>query len=171
MVMFGVPTIIKTIDLETEQACHEAAFRKYTKANGVLGSTPRYNSALNFHERIAEYAESLASEVVVAQMLEIDYDLSLNTFKQFADVGTNIEVRWSKYDAGHLIVYPRDRDGDIAILVTGKSPTYRIAGWLPVLIAKSRRYKHSSQDSWWIDQKNLQPMENLLRSSHGVNKS
>ena len=159
------------INEEIEIACHEAATRKFIRAHGVLGRTPRYNEALNIHERISEYAESLASELVVARELGIDYDLSLDTFKQFADVGTNIEVRWTRWNMGHLIVYPTDREEDIAILVVGKSPTYRIAGWIPVKVARSNRYKHSSQDSWWVDQSNLQPIENLYRSSHGLAKA
>jgi hypothetical protein len=159
------------ISEDIEMACHKAATLKFIRAHGTLGRTPRYNAKLNIHERISEYAESLASEFVVARELGIDYDLNYDGFKQFADVGSNIEVRWTRWNVGHLIVYPTDRDDDIAILVCGKSPTYRIAGWIPIKVARTNRYKHSSQDSWWVDQHNLQPMENLYKSSHGIVKA
>jgi hypothetical protein len=109
------------ISEDIEMACHKAATLKFIRAHGTLGRTPRYNAKLNIHERISEYAESLASEFVVARELGIDYDLNYDGFKQFADVGSNIEVRWTRWNVGHLIVYPTDRDDDIAILVCGKS--------------------------------------------------
>ena len=161
-----MPMILISEEIEID--CHKAATMKFVRAHGTLGRTPRYNTALNIHERISEYAESLASEYVVANELGIDYDLNYDGFKQFADVGTNIEVRWTRWNLGHLIVYPTDRDDDIAILVCGKSPHYRIAGWIPVKVARSNRYKHSSQDSWWVDQDNLHPLAELYKSSHGL---
>ena len=164
--MSGMPLILISEEIEID--CHKAATMKFARAHGTLGRTPRYNTALNIHERISEYAESLASELVVARELGIDYDLNYDGFKQFADVGTNIEVRWTRWNLGHLIVYPTDRDDDIAILVCGKSPTYRIAGWIPVKVARANRYKHSSQDSWWVDQHNLHPLSELYKSSRGL---
>jgi hypothetical protein len=161
-----MPMILISEDVEID--CHKAATLKFAKSNGNLGRTPRYNTALNIHERISEYAESLASELVVARELGIDYDLNYSGFKQFADVGSNIEVRWTRWNLGHLIVYPTDREDDIAILVCGKSPRYRIAGWIPIKVARSNRYKHSSQNSWWVDQYNLHPLSELYESSYGI---
>jgi len=157
-----------SISKEMEIKCHTAAILKFIRVNGNLGRTPRYNTALNTHERISEYAESIASELVVARELGFDYDLEKDTFKNFADVGLDIEVRWTRWNLGHLIVYPTDREDDIAILVCGKSPNYRIAGWIPIKVARSNRYKHSSQNSWWVDQYNLHPLSELYESSHGI---
>lgn len=160
-----------SISEQIEIDCHIAATTKFARAHGSLGRTPRYNTSLNIHERISEYAESLASELVVARELGIEYDLNYDGFKQFADVGTNIEVRWTRWNLGHLIVYPTDREGDIAILVCGRSPNYRIAGWIPVSVARASRYKHSSQESWWVDQHNLHPLSDLYKSSYGLVKA
>ena len=67
---------------------------------------------------------------------------------------------------GNLIVYPNDRDEDVAVLVVGKSPEYTIAGWLPISFAKVKRYKNPKQDSWWIDQANLNPITDLRKSNY-----
>jgi hypothetical protein len=91
----------------------------------------------------------------------------MSRFKLTADVGAAIEVKWTHYDGGSLIIYESDRNHDVAVLVVGKSPKYRIAGWIPVSIAKRDRYKHHKQPTWWIGQQNLQPIENLYRSKYG----
>jgi hypothetical protein len=76
-------------------------------------------------------------------------------------------VRWTKYVAGQLIIHEYDRTDDVAILVTGESPHYFIAGWIPIAIAKRPKYRHSKQPNWWVTQINLQPIENLRRSNYG----
>jgi len=66
-----------------------------------------------------------------------------------------------------LIVHEYDRVADIAILVTGSTPHYYIAGWIPVAIAQKARFRHSNQPNWWVSQINLQPIESLRKSIHG----
>ena len=65
----------------------------------------------------------------------IGFDPAMSKFKQTADVGAAIEVKWTSYDSGSLIIYESDRNSDVAVLVVGKCPKYRIAGWIPVSIA------------------------------------
>jgi hypothetical protein len=126
-----------------------------------------YTKDKNLHELIAQYAEALGAEWIVAKYLGVDYDPFVSKHKQAADVSSNIEVRWTKYVAGHLVVHEYDRDKDVAILVTGESPNYFIAGWIPVSMAKRTKYRHSKQPNWWVTQINLQPIENLRRSNYG----
>jgi hypothetical protein len=80
---------------------------------------------------------------------------------------SHFEVRWTKYVAGQLIIHEYDRPTDIAILVTGQSPHYFIAGWIPIAMAQKPRYRHSKQPNWWVTQINLQPIENLRKSNYG----
>jgi ubiquinone/menaquinone biosynthesis methyltransferase len=50
---------------------------------------------------------------------------TLNTFKNEADVDlphARLEVKYTKYTNGSLIINKTDRDQDVAVLVTGKSP-------------------------------------------------
>jgi hypothetical protein len=88
--------------------------------------------------------------------------------KRNADVGKGIEVKWTSYINGSLIIYPNDRVDDVAVLVVGRSPEYFIAGWLPVKMAMQKHFKNSQQESWWIGQDNLNPIEDLVRSSYAA---
>jgi hypothetical protein len=97
----------------------------------------------------------------------LNFDPRASQFKKTADVGSFIEVKWTRYENGQLIINESDRSTDVAILVTGTSPSYRLAGWIPVAMAKRPKYKNSKQPTWWVDQKNLQPIENLKGSNYG----
>ena len=151
-----------------EWAIHkEASDVIFSRTDGSLGVIQYYNK-LNNHERVVEYAESLAAELCVARYFGLDFDISDSKGKARADVGKGIEVKWTSYVGGNLIVYPADRDSDVAVLVVGKSPEYFIVGWLPVIFAKRKRFKNPRQDTWWVDQANLNPIENLSRSEYAA---
>ena len=157
-----------TISAADEWAIHKRAVDVVFSYSGQLGTTIRYNSKLNNHEQVLEYAESLGAEMIVARYFGLDYDINVSNGKRGADVGQGLEVRWTSYVGGNLIVYPNDRDTDIAILVVGKSPVYHIAGWLPVAFARRKRFKNPRQDSWWVDQVNLNPIDTLIRSEYAT---
>jgi hypothetical protein len=133
-----------------------------------LSTQPRYNSKLNNYERVAEYAESIGSEVVVARYFGLDYDIEKSNGKRNADVGKGLEVKWTSYINGSLIVYPNDRVDDVAVLVVGRSPEYYIVGWLPVKQAMQKQFKNSQQESWWVNQDSLNPIGDLVRSSYAA---
>jgi len=156
------------ISAADEWAIHKRAVDVVFSYSGQLGTTIRYNSKLNNHEQVSEYAESLGAEMIVARYFGLDYDINLSNGKRGADVGQGLEVRWTSYVGGNLIVYPNDRDTDIAVLVVGKSPVYHIAGWLPVAFARRKRFKNPRQDSWWVDQANLNPIDTLIRSEYAT---
>lgn len=148
-------------------AIHRRATQVIFSQDGHLGNGLYYNPrGLNKHERVVEYAESLAAELVVARYFGLAYDIEDNKGKRQADVGSGLEVRNTAYANGALIVYDYDRDEDVAVLVVGKSPVYRIAGWIPVSFAKVKRYKHASQNTYWVTQDNLYPIEDLGRSDY-----
>ena len=133
-----------------------------------LSRVQRYNSKLNNYERVTEYAESLGAEMVVARYFGLDYDVNVSNGKRNADVGKGIEVKWTSYINGSLIIYPNDRVDDIAVLVVNRSPDYRIVGWLPIKDAMQKHFKNTSQDSWWVNQDSLNPIGDLVRSSYAA---
>ena len=144
------------------------AIERIKAIDGRPDHSSRYDKSLSFHEYVCQIAESICAEMVVARYFGNDkFEPTINTFKTQADVGSRLEVKWTKYDAGALIISESDRNSDIAVLVTGKSPVYEIKGWIPVSIAKDRRWKRSEKPSFWVEQYNLHPIENLKRSSHG----
>ena len=129
-----------------------------------------YNNSLSFQERVCEESESVAAEWAVAKYYDLPFDpmKANNHFKNKADVGNALEVKWTKYTDGSLIIYESDRVSDIAVLVVGKSPTFVIKGWIPVAMAQRERYRHSSQPTWWVSQNNLQPIETLKASDYAA---
>ena len=157
-----------TISAADEWAIHKRAVDVVFSYSGQLGTTIRYNSKLNNHEQVSEYSESLGAEMIVARYFGLDYDINVSNGKRGADVGQGLEVRWTSYVGGNLIVYPNDRETDIAVLVVGKSPIYHIVGWLPVSFARRKRFKNPRQDSWWVDQGNLNPIDTLIRSEYAT---
>lgn len=156
------------LDYKEQIRSVEVALQRIKEYGHVADHETRYDKQLNFPEYVAQVAESIGAEIAVAKYFGlIGFDPSMSKFKSTADVGSAIEVKWTRYDGGSLIVYDGDRNSDVAVLVVGKCPKYRIAGWIPVSIAKKDRYRHHSQPTWWVGQNNLQPIENLYRSKYG----
>ena len=156
------------VTYEDQIRAHEVALDRIRQINGIPDHESRFDRKLSFHEFVAQMAESICAEIVVARYFGInDFDPADSQFKKTADVGSRIEVKWTKYDSGALIIGDSDRNSDIAVLVTGQSPVYSIKGWIPVAIAKNQRWRRRDQPTFWVDQYNLHPIENLRRSSHG----
>ncbi len=156
------------VTYEEQLRAHEVALERIKLINGIPDHSSRFDKKLSFHDFVAQMAESICAEMVVAKYFGLtSFDPANSEFKKTADVGSRIEVKWTKYDAGALIIGDSDRNSDIAVLVTGTSPTYSIKGWIPVSIAKNQRWRRRDQPTFWVEQYNLHPIENLRRSSHG----
>jgi hypothetical protein len=55
----------------------------------------RFQRNLSWFEYVAQMAESMAAEWLVARTLGYDYSPGITWDKSKADVGNNIEVKWS----------------------------------------------------------------------------
>lgn len=157
-----------TLSHAEEITCLKAALTRIERTDERPDGAKRYDTQINFPEYVAQYAETIASEWVVAKYFTLEFDPFESKYKERADVGNGIEVKYTPYVHGNLIIHEYDRPSDIAVLVTGKSPNYFIAGWIPIAMAQRPKYKHSKQPNWWVTQINLQPIANLTRSSHGT---
>ena len=166
MVLWGLPLNMTLSDQEAWE-CFKAAIHFEETSGKGCGNPQHYRKEMPYFEYIIECAEAIASEWVVAKYFSLPFDPYENKYKKKADVGKGIEVRWTKYMQGQLIVHEYDRPTDIAVLVTGQCPNYYLAGWIPVSMAQRPKYKHSKQPNWWVTQINLQPIANLVRSSYG----
>ena len=156
-----------TLTREEETVCMLAAVKLQVDTRKFGDNAQRHQKELGTFEYLVECAEAIGSEWVVAKYFDLPFNPYENKFKTKADVGNAIEVRWTKYVAGQLIVHEYDRPNDIAVLVTGQSPHYFIAGWIPIAMAQRPKYRHSKQPNWWVTQINLQPIENLRKSNYG----
>ena len=132
-----------------------------------------FGQQLNYHEMIAQHAESVGAEIAVAEYFGLrGFMPTVNTFKAEADVETpeaRIEVKHTKYANGHLILQEsqRSRPNDVCILVAGRSPVYQLLGWIPAHMAMAPRYKHSQQGNYWVNHRNLFEMKYLRSSNYG----
>lgn len=158
-----------TIKISEDEAylCFEAAWNLTKKGGNPRNNAGHYNYAIGWFKSMAEFAESIASEWAVAKYLEAPFDPFAMKKKIQADVGEIFEVKWTHWQDGQLIIHEYDRNSDIAILVTGQYPYYKLAGWIPVAVAKRDRYRHHNQPNWWISQNNLMPIDTLVSSDYG----
>ena len=156
------------LDYSQEIQAHHIGLARVADLKGRPDHPGRFNKAISLHEFILENAEAVAAEIAVAQYFGLkDFKPTLNTFKNEADVGSRLEVKWTKYDNGSLIINKTDRDNDVAVLVTGRSPVYMIAGWIPIKMARQPQFYHRGQGNYWISQRDLFPITDLRSSSHG----
>ena len=160
--------IIKVIlDYSQEVLAHRVGLERVASINAVSDHPNRAVRNLNFHEYVSEMSESVGSEIAVAEYFGIkNFIPTNNTYKRQADIGTQIEVKWTKYTDGSLIIGKTDRLNDVGVLVVGRSPVYYICGWIPVIMARKAKY-HNHDGSHWVGQKDLFPIKDLRRSVYG----
>ena len=106
---------------------------------------------------------SVAAEIAVARYFNLhSFEPRNGTFKDEADVGENVEVRYSEHNQGDLIIRPRDRNKDYAVLVTGTFTQLYLMGWHDVASAKTQAYlKDYAPGCWWVPHSELLPMNEL----------
>lgn len=81
------------------------------------------------------------------------------------DAGTdagNAQVRWTAHSNGHLILYEEDSEEGIYVLVTGRSPSMTIVGWMYGQQAQQPQFWREEGvkcRSWWIPQGALTPIQ------------
>jgi hypothetical protein len=159
------------LDYSQEITAHQVGLARVTALKGRPDHPGRFNREISLHEFITENAEAVAAEMAVAQYFGLrDFKPTLNTFKNESDVdlpNARLEVKYTRYTNGSLIINKTDRDQDVAVLVTGKSPCYELQGWIPVKMARQPQFYHRGQGNYWISQRDLFPITDLRSSSHG----
>ena len=160
--------IIKVIlDYSQEVQAHTVGIDRVASINAVADHPNRAVRNLNFHEYVSEMSESVGAEIAVAEYFGIkNFQPTNNTYKREADVGAQIEVKWTKYTDGSLIIGRTDRMSDVGVLVVGRSPVYYICGWIPVVMARKMKY-YKNDGSHWVSQRDLFPIKDLRRSVYG----
>ena len=169
MDLLGLSMNRVVLDYAQEIEAHQVGFARVAALNGRPDHPGRFNKGISLHEFIGENAEAVAAEMAVAQYFGLrNFKPTINTFKNEPDVGTRLEVKWTKYTNGSLIINKTDRQQDVAVLVTGRSPVYQIAGWIPIAMARQPIFHHRLQDNYWVTQRDLFPIDDLRSSSHGT---
>lgn len=163
-----------TLTQEEQVKCTKAGFEwAINYIPQWLGRTEKRNyqhdrEAMSFPDFVALQSQSVGAEVAVSKYFRQPYDYGNRNYKDKADVGHKIEVKWTKWKDGSLILTNNDRKEDIAILVTGSMPTFYVIGWIPIVMAQ-RNKQQRSDGSWWISQRDLHPMADFSRSIYANN--
>lgn len=105
------------------------------------GYTPKHGADPNTIWQI--HCEGACGEAAVAKALGIPFNPTINTFRDVADVGIDIEVRTRSEHWHDLIIRPDDADDSLFVLVTGRAPTYKIRGGILGKEAKHDKYLKS----------------------------
>jgi hypothetical protein len=169
MALRDLPVVRVTLTYEEEVTAHRVGFERATELKSTANHSSRGNKNLNYHEYIAELSEATGGEISVAKFFGMEHFApTVNTFKTQADIRSRIEVKWTKWQDGHMVLRQSDRNHDIAILVVGKSPEYFLVGWTPVIHGKVQRNWVNSMNAWWINQEHLRPMQDFLGSDYAT---
>lgn len=91
------------------------------------------------------------------------------------DVEGPLQIRWTKYDNGHLLIYPDEPNNQPWILVTGRDPySLNIRGWIFGQDAKKKEFfrrdlaeKRNREAAYWIPQEELHDMKSLPPIGNG----
>jgi hypothetical protein len=108
----------------------------------------RVNAWESNEQRFWVMSMAYGSEIGIARKLNMQWN-GLGTGKKTADVGNNIEVRWTT--GQNLIVRANDRENDIVFLTKGTTlENLYIVGFLPVKMARVPEYKIEGEETWKI---------------------
>ena len=92
----------------------------------------------DFDQFIDRQVAAVAAELAVAEYLGFtDFVPKNDVYKDEADVGTNIEVKYTHLMTGNLLIRKRDRDSDYGVLVIGDLNAFYIVGFISVKEAKT----------------------------------
>lgn len=75
------------------------------------------------------HLEGALGELAFAKAVDRHWGGSVNVFRTQADVG-KLEVRTRSKTWYELLIREDDSDESIFVLVTGRAPTYNVAGWI-----------------------------------------
>ena len=125
-----------------------------SRATGLNAATT-YQS--NWQEHLGREVLAASAEMLVAKSLGVFYDSSVGTFHDQPDVG-EWEVRATHLEDGCLILRDNDADDRKYVLVVGRSPGTRIAGWCTGAEGKqvwNERDPHGDRRAWFVKQRDL----------------
>jgi len=129
-----------------------------------LNKVDRLVARMSDKEKIDNEIYAVMAEIFISKLFNLPWVAeNYLTDRVLTDVGTDIEVKTSKYKNAHLIIRPRwyakDKTGHIEthkfVLVTYDRKTEELTycGWIEGKEAMSDKYWRG--DSWWVPQDKL----------------
>lgn len=113
------------------------------------------------------HIEGAAGEMAAAKAMGTYYSGSINTYRTGGDVGA-IQVRTRSRPEYDLLIRPGDRDGDVFVLVTGRSPDLDVRGWILAKDAKRACWLKAyggRPPAYFVPQDQLNPISSLIAAA------
>ncbi len=107
--------------------------------------------------------EGAAAELAVAKAIDAHYDAFDPLLDRDRGDVAGLHVRSTQHLSGHLTIYRDDPNGTY-VLVIGRIPCFRVAGWIEKedAIATERWWRSDIRDpAFWVPQEALAPIQAL----------
>lgn len=152
---------IDTVDFKT--AINVATERTI---QSILRNNKDSLSKKNWIDNLTTHIVGCIGEIAVAKGLGIQWDRSVGTYKNQADLGSNIEARHRSNPGFQLIVREDDKDSSVYILSRGMPPDrVEVVGWIKGSDAKRPEYLKDygsyGRPAYFVPDDKLLPIENL----------
>lgn len=108
--------------------------------HGLTHNPPRPELEEKYGHLMARDIEAAGAEVAAARMIGRYWYAGVNQWDQ-CDVWPDVEVRWTEYKGGRLLLQKKDKPDSPYVLVVGKFPDYEIVGWI--------RGRDGQREDWW----------------------
>jgi len=107
--------------------------------------------------------EGAAAELAVAKLINQYWWADVGDWRK-ADVGKDVQVKWTSYPTGHLIIWPEYDSSQWFYLVLGKIPDMNVVGCIQAGEAMAHdewlKDPNGRGKGWYIPQSVLSPVEN-----------
>lgn len=102
--------------------------------------------------------ESASAEYATSVVLDLPWNDQVVRTPGGPDVGLDIEVRWTKHKRGHLFVFDDDPIEWRYVLVTGRTPTFKVFPPITGTRAKNMNWYRPTKNgtmAFWVPQEAL----------------
>lgn len=111
--------------------------------------------------------EAAAAEMAAAKGIGVYMPIAVSASEdRDGDLGYGLHVRHSDRDDARLILHPDDQDVGLFMLVVGRSPVYRLAGFIEAVNGKIERWwadpTGNDRPAFFVPQSELQPIRGLV---------
>lgn len=116
----------------------------------------------------------LGGEIAFCKAMNLFPDIATDQVSKFDATlpnGTKVEIKTTEYGHGKLISRHIRGEADVYVLVTGQMPEYKVVGYITRDNLKSKNTTLNGHEAYVAEQKDLEPIENLLNENRRVHRS
>lgn len=113
----------------------------------------------DYRQGLDTHIAGAAAELAYCRASGIEWPATIDTYKEEADVGRHLEIRWTEKGQHSLIIRPSDPLDRYYVLVTGKPPAFRVVGYIwgeDAIRDEWRRAPKGRPPAWFVPQSALE---------------